>query len=83
MTKRTSKKLSLGMVTALGIAGVLNLMILLTVGSVAPMTSSVRANSFQTPDQPYEGTVYAVPAGNNLISFNVITPVGGSIRYRF
>lgn len=79
MRKRTSKKLSLGMVTALGVAGVLNLMILFTVGSFAPMTSAVSANSFQTPDQPYEGTVYAVTAGNNLINFNVITP-GAIIR---
>jgi len=78
MKKRTSKKISLGMVTTLGMASVLNLMILFTIGSFAPITPPVNANSFQMAE-PYEGTVYAVTAGNNLISFNAITP-GAIIR---
>ncbi len=79
MTKKTNKKPAIRMATALGVACFLSLMILITVGLIAPVSPSVKANGFQTSDQPYEGTVYAITAGNSLISFNVITP-GAIIR---
>jgi hypothetical protein len=61
----------LKMAVALSVAGLINSLIL-SVGSSLFMRTA-QANGL-SPNSEMEGTVYAVTAANNLISFNTITP---------
>ena len=70
MANRTSKKALLRMATALGVAGLLNFMILLGASLSLPVAQA----STQSSAQQVDATVYGLTAGNSLISFNMLTP---------
>ena len=69
MTK-ISKRTLPGIIAALGLAGLFNLMILVAAGVISP---AVSASKLQLPAQ-VDATVYALTATNNLVSFNMLTP---------
>lgn len=69
MTKKTNKKALLRIAAALGVAGLLNFMILFGASGIFPVQASL-----QSPAQQIDATVYGLTAGNSLISFNMLTP---------
>ena len=77
--KKMNKRTILRITFALGLTGLLSATGLFFSGAILPIEFSAQASSSQALDQQYEGTVYAVTAGNSLISFNAITP-GAIIR---
>lgn len=69
MTRKISRKALLRITAAFGLAGLLNLMILFGSGFVLGPVQAIA----QSPAQA-DATVYALTAGNSLISFNMLTP---------
>ena len=74
MKKRNHRLLN--MAVALIVAGLINSLIL-SVGS-SLFVRGAQASGL-SPISEMEGTVYAVTAANNLISFNIVTP-GANVK---